>query len=228
MDRNATLEASGTEEEKTAWQTRVCNGTWVGETTKMFWLADGPNMTPTGFAIRVPFAVACFIFGPGHLLRDIPFDPHLAYLYQGEEILMNVRMFTSGFDVYAPVRQVVYHRYTDEPGNIAHTREHNVYKEHDRSLAEQKGALARVAYLLGISKKLPPQNFRKDMDMYGLGKVRSTFEWAEWSGVNLTDPTIVTAGDKFCIDDIPMNKDRLCPITHDARQRFNAANAASQ
>lgn len=66
------------------------------------------------------------------------------------------------------------------------------------------------------------------MNMYGLGKVRSTEEWAEWSGVNLTDPSVVKAGDKFCVDDIPMNKDRLCPTTQDARQRFNAANVVAR
>lgn len=66
----------------------------------------------------------------------------------------------------------------------------------------------------------PALECRQDLEKFGVGKVRTMEEWTEWSGVDFKDRSVVTAGDKFCVDDIPMDKNKLCPITQDARQRF--------
>ena len=34
--------------------------------------------------------------------RDAPYDPHLPFLFFGEEVSMAVRMWTRGYDLYAP------------------------------------------------------------------------------------------------------------------------------
>ena len=39
----------------------------------------------------------------------VPYDPDLPYLFFGEEICMTLRMWTSGFDFFAPLENVAYH-----------------------------------------------------------------------------------------------------------------------
>jgi Glycosyltransferase (GlcNAc) len=46
--------------------------------------------------LQTPFAAAGFLFYAGHILREVPFDPHLPYLFDGEEILYSARLWTHG------------------------------------------------------------------------------------------------------------------------------------
>lgn len=45
-------------------------------------------------------------------LTRYPFDPHLDYLFMGEEMLLSIRSFTFGWNVYTPNRNIVFHTYT--------------------------------------------------------------------------------------------------------------------
>jgi Glycosyltransferase (GlcNAc) len=46
--------------------------------------------------LQTPFAAAGFMFYAGHMLLEVPFDPHLPYLFDGEEILYSARLWTHG------------------------------------------------------------------------------------------------------------------------------------
>lgn len=74
----------------------------------------------------------------------------------------------------------------------------------------------------------PAVTCRQEMEKFGPGKVRSMEQWTEWSGVNFKDPSAVAAGDKFCREDIPMDKSRLCPVSPEAKAVFDAASTAAQ
>lgn len=67
--------------------------------------------------LPIPFASGGFLFGPGSLVTDVPFDPALDHLFQGEEILYSARLWTNGYDMYSPMTNIVFHKYTrkDEP-----------------------------------------------------------------------------------------------------------------
>jgi hypothetical protein len=41
---------------------------------------------------------------PAQALLDVPFDPHLNFLFFGEELLHSVRLWTAGYNIYAPVQ----------------------------------------------------------------------------------------------------------------------------
>lgn len=69
---------------------------------------------------------------------------------------------------------------------------------------------------------------RQDMEKYGPGKVRSMEEWTEWSGVNFKDTSSVSAGDKFCKEDIPIDRSRMCPVSPKAKAVFDLASTAAQ
>ena len=46
------------------------------------------------------------------LLREVPYDPALKFLFFGEEMSMLARMWTSGYDIFAPAEAVVFHLWT--------------------------------------------------------------------------------------------------------------------
>lgn len=57
------------------------------------------------------FIAAGFLFTTKEWLKEVPFDPSLDYLFVGEEILLTLRSFTSGWDVFTPNRNIIYHYY---------------------------------------------------------------------------------------------------------------------
>eukprot|EP00796_Vickermania_ingenoplastis_P006611 gene6611-4731_t len=57
------------------------------------------------------FAAAGYLFGDAQFALDTPFDPFLSYLFDGEEILYSVRMWTHGWDIYCPAESNVFHFY---------------------------------------------------------------------------------------------------------------------
>lgn len=59
----------------------------------------------------VPFTSGGFVFGPGTMLTEVPYDPDLPQLFQGEEILYSARLWTSGYDFFTPVENLVFHHY---------------------------------------------------------------------------------------------------------------------
>lgn len=206
---------------KTATYSRICNGTFEGGPLGGMFRFAGGAYPANGFAVRVPFAAGGFMFGPGTVLRDIAFDSNLPFMFDGEEVMLSVRLFTHGYDVFAPSTHVVYHRYINYGG-----RKVNVFVDHagtdwrDQAINSTK----RAAYLLGITEELPPEGYRQELEKYGPGKVRTMAEWAAWSGVDFKNPSVVTAGDKFCREDIPLDSSRICPISQEAQDRFKAAN----
>eukprot|EP00392_Amoebophrya_sp_AT5.2_P015748 g15964.t1 len=54
---------------------------------------------------------------PGKALLDVPLDTNLRGLHQGEEILWAARLWTSGYDLYAPPYNLLAHDYNRKPGS---------------------------------------------------------------------------------------------------------------
>jgi hypothetical protein len=67
-----------------------------------------PPRTPD----RAYFIAAGFLFVSGAFLKEVPFDPDLDHLFAGEEILLTIRAYTNGWDVYTPNLDILYHKYT--------------------------------------------------------------------------------------------------------------------
>eukprot|EP00960_Hanusia_phi_P054189 762564-Hanusia_phi.AAC.3 len=55
------------------------------------------------------FWAAGFSFSTSELLQEVPYDASLKFLFFGEELTMLARMWTRGFDVFAPCQPVVFH-----------------------------------------------------------------------------------------------------------------------
>ena len=57
------------------------------------------------------FWAAGFSFSRASLIADVPYDPALKFLFFGEEMAMLCRMWTRGYDLFAPTRALVFHHW---------------------------------------------------------------------------------------------------------------------
>ena len=115
-----------------------------------------------------------------------PYDPHLPFLFFGEEISIAARLWTHGFDLFAPPEAVLYHLWS---------RAHRpVFQDAavapDRAV-RKKRSQQRVRYILGM--ELHQCGLGKDLHhlielhRYGLGKERSLQSYEEALGVCFGD-----------------------------------------
>jgi hypothetical protein len=146
-----------------------------------------PAPTPT----RNYLISANLLFAPASsLLREVPYDPYLPFLFEGEEILYSVRAYTHGWDVYAPNRNIIYHHYTrkSEP------------KYWEDLTIEMQDALIKTRFLLGYMTSETPtapsevnsnanlrdirsKEVRNSVSAYGHGTQRPLLSFYHESGV---------------------------------------------
>ncbi|KAJ1483978.1 GlcNAc-domain-containing protein, partial [Baffinella frigidus] len=55
------------------------------------------------------FWAAGYSFSCSSLIKDVPYDPSLKNLFFGEEMTMLARMWTKGYDVFAPTKSLLFH-----------------------------------------------------------------------------------------------------------------------
>ena len=60
---------------------------------------------------EVPFVAGGFMFGPGSMIHDVPYDPDLPFLFHGEELMYSVRLYTAGYRMYGPRYSTAFHFY---------------------------------------------------------------------------------------------------------------------
>ena len=114
------------------------------------------------------FVSAGFMFfGAEDFLRDIPYDPKLQYLFQGEEILLSARLFTRGWTLYHPRLCVCSHDYTrnDKP---------KIWENDPDFPAKNTEAVRRYRYLTHQLKCGTPEP-----NIFGEGRVRTIQEWKQ-------------------------------------------------
>jgi hypothetical protein len=120
------------------------------------------------------FIAAGFIFVPAEWLNEVPYDPNLEYLFQGEEILLSARSFTNGWDVYTPNDNIVFHKYNRQ-GYPRYWNDHNY---------SAKDAQIKTKVILGLdnSSDIQNKNILNNIDKYGLGNIRSIDDFYDFIG----------------------------------------------
>jgi glycosyltransferase involved in cell wall biosynthesis len=133
------------------------------------------------YAVEVDDPIPAFHLGAGCLFThgrfalELPYDPGL--YFHGEEQSVFLRLYTHGWDVFHPAGMPIYHLY-NQPGagmtrpmhwDAAHDAARKV-KWHEREHLSQR----RLVHLLA----------GRPLGVYGLGKVRSLAEYAEFSGID--------------------------------------------
>jgi hypothetical protein len=113
-----------------------------------------------GKPFSTAFVGANFII-PGKALQKTPFDPYLAYLFYGEEILFSARLWTQGYNFYSPSKVFTSHNYGRQ-------QKPKYWTDHKSLQGKcQNEALRRARKILGIKQDHPPtHHFAKNIESY--------------------------------------------------------------
>ena len=114
-----------------------------------------------------------FMFGPGRMVPDVPYDPHMDFLFWGEELLHAARLWTSGYDLFSPGLAICSHSYEREYA-------HNVFSDNSSRNVDwgtaQENSNERVRHLLGWPTRTPidklPPAVTAEARAYGPGTTR--------------------------------------------------------
>ena len=158
---------------------RICRARFNEDSMISF---DGADLLSSPMKlVKVPFIAAGFFFTNSEFLDIIPFDPYLPNLFVGEEILLSVRFWTHGWDIYSPDKNIIFHHYTrsDEP-KVWNDKKFN-----------GDDALKKVKYYLKmIDKKDVPEKLQKELDRYGLGNERTIEDYYKFAGIDVNNKKI--------------------------------------
>ena len=131
------------------------------------------------------FIAGGFLFGPGSIVREVPYDPEL--YFHGEEVAMSARLWTSSFNIYAPNRLLLFHLYKTGGAEGDNSTTH--WSDHGNWFELNRRSLVRVHTLLNSLDRAPQQlkattDDLVDLNIYGLGEQRSLNDYQQWAGVN--------------------------------------------
>lgn len=139
-----------------------------------------------------------FSFSDASLLQEVPYDPQLEFLFFGEEVSMAARLFTHGYDFFAPTEAIVYHLWSRDHRPTFQQAQTDTKRE-----AMKARSLKRVRALLGLTSSGDRQSEPNDhdhahddnlqvhenkqivLDAFGLGSVRSLGDFEQWACVDL-------------------------------------------
>ncbi|KAG5487928.1 hypothetical protein LSCM1_08243 [Leishmania martiniquensis] len=152
----------------------------------------------SNFRLPQPWAAGGLLMSFGTILRDVPFDPHLSYIFDGEEVLYSVRLWTHGYNIYSPARGFCFHIY----GRPSAPK---VWSASAVWYSMQVHVRKRVQFYLqsrrlGKEDLLVPANSTNlhvvvDSSRYGMGKQRTVAQWYDYAGV---DPIKYEVDGRWC------------------------------
>jgi [Skp1-protein]-hydroxyproline N-acetylglucosaminyltransferase len=143
---------------------------------------------------QIPFIAAGFFFARAEFLVDVPFDPFLPWCFMGEEIALSVRAWTSGWDIYAPRKNLIVHQY--RPGRLGLPKFwegiNRLYPGVGGNNEIQGKVIDRVRNLVKYPEATEEEVAKQDksfvlteLDQYGLGTERTLEEYMKWTGINV-------------------------------------------
>jgi len=125
-----------------------------------------------------PWVCGHFLFCSSKIILECPYDPYL-YFY-GEEISLASRLWTSGWDIFAPSRGIVFHGYS-----VVHRH----WKDHKNGSLLNEMAYKRVRHLLGI-EITDDANVLYDLNKYSLGCNRLLSDYERFAHIDLKNNLI--------------------------------------
>lgn len=123
------------------------------------------------------FWAAGFAFSRGEVVREVPYDIGLEDLFFGEESVMAARLWTSGWDFWAPARVIGYHLWT--------RRHRPIFREHSSEERSKRVATSQDRVRKILAGELLPAS-----EALGLGAQRTLREWEDFCGVNFAQRSL--------------------------------------
>ncbi|CEO94842.1 Glycosyltransferase (GlcNAc) [Plasmodiophora brassicae] len=131
--------------------------------------------------VPTPFWAAGFSFSRGDWVRDCPYDPNLRHVFFGEESVMAARIFTSGYDCFAPSRVVCCTKWS---------RDYRpTFRENPGSQSLTHLSVRRMRFVLEASDG--DVDDIGDVGRYGLGRVRTMREYQQVAGVDFRKRSVL-------------------------------------
>ncbi|KAF8289987.1 putative glycosyltransferase (GlcNAc) [Trypanosoma cruzi] len=152
------------------------------------------------------FVAAGYIFGDAQFVKDVPFDPYLPFLFDGEEILYTVRLWTSGWDSYCPATAFLFHNYmrTDAPRfwSVLTRDEVKVHREFERQTSIKRALYLMRRNVLNSTQPVVTEDeahrlnpaIGREMEHFGLGMLRRISDY--WRFVELSDEFVKEKDDE--------------------------------
>jgi hypothetical protein len=117
-----------------------------------------------------PYWAAGFSFSRGHFKVRVPYDAYQPMVFQGEEIGISVRGWTSGYDFYATHDSVVFHEYAVK--SKRRTKVH-MFWENTKHAGEGKKSLLRATSVIHLAEDIDAASWdHSELDRYGIGTDR--------------------------------------------------------
>jgi len=145
---------------------------------------------------QIPFMAAGFFFTRSEFLKDIPFDPFLPWTFMGEEISLSMRAWTSGWDIYAPRKNLIAHQYRPPSLGIPKywSTVNQMMKVGFQNNYLQGKVIRRVKNLVGYpgstTEKIETDGssiILTESEHYGLGSVRSWDDYMKFTNLTIDE-----------------------------------------
>ena len=178
-------------DEKNEYSYHICGSIYEGRPNFMVRNANGCFAKNAIKPVRVPFFAGGFSFASTQFWKDVPLDPYLLYIFNGEEFDIASRGWTHGYDFYSPQRDIVGHYYNNGPKR----RSPHVGSNHESHGLRDKSE-KRLNYMWGLwdvrypnEKGLSREEIAKkaelrELDKYGLGNKRSLEDFWKFAGID--------------------------------------------
>lgn len=146
---------------------------------------------------QIPFIAAGFFFVPAAFLVDVPFDPYMPWCFMGEEIMLSMRAWTHGWDIYAPRKNWIAHQY--RPGRMGLPKfwgsVGRVFGRPGPGFSNQLQLrlIKRVKHLVGYEDCCSRERLERDGDTlvltdvehYAFGEARTREEYLKWANIDV-------------------------------------------
>jgi len=132
--------------------------------------------------IPARFVSGHFFFTIGKHCEEYKYDPNI--YFAGDEISLSIRSYTLGYDLFHPHRLVIWHEYTRE-GRTKHWTDFN-------NETKEAGLVKEAWWNMDNESKrrlrhmLQEEDNDIDLDIYGLGTVRSHHDYEVYAGIDFT------------------------------------------
>jgi hypothetical protein len=122
-------------------------------------------------------------FGKCHAEKNVPVDPHMPWLWEGEEFLRSAILWTHGYDLYSPSERgsVVFHNYTKNSDQRSWI---SAVDKETKELEAEK-SVNRYRLQVEVAFDGPVNTF--ELSEYSFGNARSYREYLEFSNVSFSD-----------------------------------------
>eukprot|EP00434_Breviolum_minutum_P032013 symbB.v1.2.028313.t1/scaffold2956.1/size66508/2 len=138
------------------------------------------------------FWSAHFSFSSSECLKEVPYDPRLLMLFFGEEILMTVRFWTHGWDLFSPAQGLIFHLWERDYRRVYAEDMKELYQDLCRSSRRRLHGMlgsgpGAFFYEQPLPWPLPGGCHASGGDPFGLGLERTVADYERCAGVSFSD-----------------------------------------